>query len=244
MKIIRNNKSFSVTDFKIIEKYSYTKLSRNDESVRTYNVLKKKVPSVTTILQATQSKEKKESLRKWRERVGEEEASRITNQASARGTEMHYVLEQYLNGIGYLNLSKDGSLPRMMAHTIIDNLDQFSQVWGTEVTLHYKDLFAGSCDLVGVFENQPAILDFKQSNKPKKEEWIDDYFYQLAAYIIAHEDLYGKITKGVVLICTKDLVFQKFTISGERLQKYKEGWLKRVDLFHNLPNSLGETINT
>ena len=157
---------------------------------------------------------------------------------------MHFVLEQYLNGIGYLNLSKEGALPRMMAHTIIDNLDQFSQVWGTEVTLHYKDLFAGSCDLVGLFENKPTILDFKQSNKPKKEEWIEDYFLQLSAYIIAHEYLYEKIKKGVVLICTKNLTFQKFSIEGSRLEKYKDVWLKRVDRFHNLPNPLGETIGT
>ena len=240
MRFIRKDKSFSITDFSIVNKYNYEDYTRSDlDSGRVYNVAEKKVPSVTTILSKTQSKEKRESLDKWRERIGFDEAAQITKQASTRGTEMHHVLEQYLKGIGYLNLSKSGALPRMMAHTIVSNLDKFSQVWGTEVTLSYKDRWAGSADLIGVYDGKPSILDFKQSNRPKREEWIEDYFYQLCAYIMAHESMYGKIEQGVVLICTVDLVFQKFILSGDRLEVLKKKWLERVEHFHAL-QSLGE----
>ena len=96
MQIRKTNNSFTVSDFKIVFKNNHETYERNEEdSGRTYNVGKLKIPSVTTILSATQSKEKQESLQKWRERVGEKEAARITNQAATRGTEMHYVLEQF-----------------------------------------------------------------------------------------------------------------------------------------------------
>ena len=122
--IIRKNNYFEINGFVINRKYNYNEFTRNDEETgRTYNVGEHKVPSVTTILSKTQSQEKKQALDAWRERVGYQEAARITNQAAVRGTEMHYVLEQYCNGIGYLNLTKEGALPRMMAHTIVDNLD-------------------------------------------------------------------------------------------------------------------------
>ena len=136
MRITKKNREFEVSGFIINKKYSYKEYSRNDEeSGRTYNVDEFKISSVTTILNKTQSEEKRKSLDAWRERVGYQEAARITNQAARRGTEMHYVLEQYLQGIGYLNLSKEGALPRMMAHTIVDNLVHFSQVYVTEVSL-------------------------------------------------------------------------------------------------------------
>ena len=118
MKIQTSNEKIILTDVEFVNKYSYTEYERNDEDIRTYSVSEKKVPSVTTILSATQSKQKQDSLQAWRDRVGNEEAARITNQAATRGTEMHYVLEQYLQGQGYLNLSPKGEQARMMAHTI------------------------------------------------------------------------------------------------------------------------------
>ena len=132
MKILRENNSFTITDFVIDPKYNYSEYTRNDESTgRTYNVGDKKIPSVTTILSGTQSEDKRKALAAWRKRVGYQEATKITTQAATRGTEMHYIMEQYLNGVGYLNLSKEGSLPRMMAHTIVSNLDQLSLVYGS-----------------------------------------------------------------------------------------------------------------
>ena len=232
MKIIRNDSSFTITDFKLNQIYNYNQLTRNDGEIRTYNVKDKKVPSVTTILSGTQSKEKQQSLDRWRERVGYVEASRITAQAAKRGTEMHYVLEQYMKGQGYLNLGSEGSLPRMMAHTIVENLGKLSEVYGTEVNLAYEDKWAGSTDLVCVYDGKPTIADFKQSNKPKREEWIEDYFYQIAAYSLAHKKQYGKILQGLILICTKDLVFQQFLMNEVMLDEYEKKWMNRVEKYY------------
>ena len=233
MQIRKTNNSFTVSDFKIVFKNNHETYERNEEdSGRTYNVGKLKIPSVTTILSATQSKEKQESLQKWRERVGEKEAARITNQAATRGTEMHYVLEQYLKGEGYLNLTDKGVLARNMAHTIIDNMDKFSEVWGTEVSVRYKDLYAGTTDVVGVYDNLLSIIDFKQSNKPKRHEWIEDYYLQIGAYSLAYTNSFEKIRQGLILVCTKDLVFQKFTVNEEMLKTYQDKWLQKVDQYY------------
>jgi ATP-dependent exoDNAse (exonuclease V) beta subunit len=233
MRIKRTDTSFTIDDFKINPKYRYGSYTRNDnDGPRTYNVKDKKVPSVTTILSATQSKEKQEALGKWRKRIGYEEAARITNQAATRGTEMHYVLEHYMNGQGYLNLGDSGAQPRMMAHTIVDNLEKLSEVYGTEVSLAYEDQWAGSTDLVCVYDGKSTIADFKQSNKPKREEWIEDYYYQIAAYSLAHKKQYGEITQGMILICTKDLLFQKFMMSEQMLAEYEEKWFARVEDYY------------
>ena len=233
MKIQRTDTSFTIDGFKNTRPYQYKNYTRNDsEGPRTYNVGDKKVPSVTTILSATQSPEKKRTLDNWRNRIGHEEAARITNQAATRGTEMHYVLVQYMNGLGYLNLNKDGALPRMMAHTIVNNLQDLSEVYGTEINLAYEDRWAGSTDLVCNYNGMPTIGDFKQSNKPKREEWIEDYYYQIAAYSLAHKYQYGEIEQGAIFVCTKDLLFQKFIMDKFMLKDYEEKWLEKVDKYH------------
>lgn len=139
-----------------------------------------------------------------------------------------------MNGQGYFNLSKDGSLPRMMAHTIIENLQDLSRVYGTEVSLAYKDQWAGSSDLICEYANKPTIADFKQSNKPKREEWIEDYFYQIGAYSLAHKLQYGDIRQGLILICTKDLVFQKYVMSETMLKEYEDKWLEKMQDFRKI----------
>jgi genome maintenance exonuclease 1 len=131
-----------------------------------------------------------------------------------------------------LNLGDNGVQPRMMAHTIVDNLEKLSEVYGTEVSLAYEDQWAGSTDLVCVYDGKPTIADFKQSNKPKREEWIEDYYYQIAAYSLAHKKQYGEITQGIILICTKDLLFQKFMMSEQLLAKYEEKWFARVEDYY------------
>ena len=235
MILTRNDQVFTVSDFIKDNKFNYGFYSRDDgDNFRTYDVDGKKVPSVTTILTTTQSKEKKQGLQRWRDRIGHEEAARITSQAATRGTEMHYVLEQYMNGQGYFNLSKDGSLPRMMAHTIIENLQDLSRVYGTEVSLAYKDQWAGSSDLICEYANKPTIADFKQSNKTKREEWIEDYFYQIGAYSLAHKLQYGDIRQGLILICTKDLVFQKYVMSETMLKEYEDKWLEKMQDFRKI----------
>jgi len=236
MKIIRDDTSFTITDFRWDKKYAYAKYERDDDhGPRTYAVGEKKVPSVTTILSATQSEEKKRSLDAWRERVGYQEAQAITNQAAKRGTEMHYVLENYINEIGYLNLSREGAQSRMMAHKIIENLEGLKVIYGSEVNLAYDNLWAGSTDLVGLYHGEPTIIDFKQSNSFKKREYVEDYHYQIAAYALAHKKAYGPITKGLIAICTKDLVFQKFELDEKILQEYEAKWFSRVEKYYKLP---------
>ena len=235
MRLIRENNSFIITDLKREFKYDYQKYTRQEENgSRTYNVGDKKIPSVTTILSATQSDEKKAGLDAWRERVGYQEAARITSQAALRGTEMHYVLENYIDGRGYLNLSPEGAQARLMAHEIVNNLDLLKVVWGNEVSLAYDDLWAGATDVVGIYDNQPTIIDFKQSNKPKREEFVEDYYYQIAAYSLAHKKQYGLITQGLICICTKDIVYQEFKMSPEMLNEYEKKWMSRVKKYYEI----------
>ena len=233
MRLIRENNSFIITDLKRESKYNYQKYTRdNDLGSRHYNVGNKKLPSVTTILSATQSEDKKAGLDAWRERVGYQEAARITSQAALRGTEMHFVLENYIDGRGYLNLSPEGSQARLMAHEIVQNLEKLKIVYGNEVSLAYEDLWAGATDVVGVYDEQPTIVDFKQSNKIKREEFVEDYFYQIAAYSLAHKKQYGPITQGLICICTKDVIYQEFKMDEEKLKKYEDKWMERVNNYY------------
>jgi len=217
--------------------YEYPKSMRslmNDE--RHYEVGTEKLPSVTTILAATQSDEKRESLNKWKARVGDVEADRIKNTAATRGTAMHSFLEHHLNGQGLLDLSDEGRAARSMAQTIIDKgLGDLQEIWGNEVVLYYPELYAGQTDLCGIYQGRDSIIDFKQSNKPKKDEWITDYYLQGAAYATAHDCIYNtNIEQIVVLICTPDNFFQRFIINGQRFRDYKSEWLRRVDAYYNL----------
>ena len=193
-----------------------------------------KLPSVTTILSATQSEEKRASLARWREREGAKQAQRIMDQAAARGTTMHAILEDYINGSNRVDLTENGVLATSMAQQIIEKgLCNVDEVWGSEVTVYYPGLYAGATDLVGVYNQGPSIMDFKQSNKPKRREWIGDYRHQLAAYALAHNEVYGtQINQGVVLICTKDNLFQEFIFEGEDFRKAKYEFLKKVDEFY------------
>ena len=216
--------------------YRYPKTVREMvEGQRHYILNKEKLPSVTTILSATQSAEKRESLAKWRERVGEAEATRIVDSAGARGTAMHKILEKYILGEGYLDETTVGKQAHNMALQVIQSgLSNLSEYYGTECTLYYPGLYAGQTDLVAIHKGEDAIIDFKQTNKPKRREWIEDYCLQLAAYAMAHNFIYKtKITKGVVMMCSKDNYYQEFVIEGAEFQKYKHNFLRRVDEYYS-----------
>ena len=215
--------------------YRYPKTVREMvEGQRHYILNKEKLPSVTTVLSATQSAEKRESLAKWRERVGEAEATRIVDSAGARGTAMHKILEKYVLGEGYLDETTVGKQAHNMALQVIQSgLSNVTEYYGTECTLYYPGLYAGQTDLVAIHKGEDAIIDFKQTNKPKKREWIEDYCLQLAAYAMAHNFIYKtKITKGVVMMCSKDNYYQEFVIEGAEFQKYKHNFLRRVDEYY------------
>ena len=217
------------------KKFDYPKTVRGMvEGLRHYDINNEKLPSVTTILGKTQSAEKAEGLAKWRARVGEVEAQRITDQAAIRGTAMHNILEHHILGKNKLDLTDVGQQAHKMADVVIDKgLSHLDEIWGSEVALYYPELYAGATDLVGVYKNAESIIDFKQTNKPKRREWIEDYMIQLGAYAMAHNYVYEtKIQQGVVLMCSKDGYFQEFIVSSKEFQKYQHEWLKRLDLYY------------
>ena len=216
--------------------YEYPASMRTSiEGKRHYEITGKKLPSVTTILSATKSQEAIDSINRWKARIGEDQATRVKDQAASRGTNMHYHLEKYILGEGHKDLTDEGQVAGDMAQVIIDKgLGDLSEIWGSEVTLYYPGLYAGATDLVGVYDYEDSIVDFKQSNKPKRKEWIEDYFMQLGAYAMAHNQVYDtEITQGVVLMCTPDYYFQKFQIKGKEFIKYQHKFLERVDKYYS-----------
>ena len=193
-----------------------------------------KLPSVTTILSATQSEEKKRKLAEWQARMGQQRADRIRDISAMRGTSMHTYLEGYITDQRHLDLTALGQEAGRMANVVIrSGLGDLEEVWGSEVTLYYPGLYAGATDVVGIYNGRESIIDFKQTNKPKQREWIGDYFVQLAAYAMAHNHVYGtKIQNGVILMCSKDCFFQKFEVSDKEFQGYMHEFLRRVDQFY------------
>ena len=220
--------------------YKYPPCTRSTtDGLRTYDIGKEKLPSVTTILKATESEEKKESLARWMAKVGETEAEKIRHESAARGTNMHLHLEKYILGDGHLDLTPEGEIAKAMADTIIEKgLKDIGEVWGSEVTLHYPGKYAGQTDLVGVYDFEDSIIDFKQSNKPKQRQWIADYFMQLGAYALAHNEVYNTdITQGVILMCTPDNYFQKFSVNGKEFIEYQNQFLERVEKYYEQKDS-------
>ena len=193
-----------------------------------------KLPSVTTILSSTQDPEKTQSLKAWRDRIGEASATRIVDEAAARGTAMHKILERYVGEEGYLDLTQVGLNAHNMAIRVIEQgLCNVSEYYGIECTLFYPGLYAGQTDMVGVHKGQDAIIDFKQTNKPKKAEWVTDYKLQLAAYAMAHNYMHKtQITKGVIMMCSKDNYYQEFIVEGEEFKKYQHKWLGKISQYY------------
>ena len=214
------------------KKYNYVRVSRSEtHGSRTYDVEGTKLPSVTTILSRTKDQS---FLDRWRAKVGYEEAERIKNLSSKRGTSMHKFIEKHITGEGYDDLTEIGAQAKAMAQKSIDlGLPPITEYYGSEVSLYYHGLYAGSTDLVCMHNGKETIADFKQANKPKKEEWIEDYFLQIAAYSMAHDQMYGSnIEQGVIMVCTPDLYYQEFKFDGEKMKNYRHKFLKRLSQFY------------
>ena len=218
-------------------KFTYPKSSRSIiNGSRHYALDDSHLPSVTTILKATQSEEDRAGIAAWKERVGHKEAERIKNEASNRGSSMHSYIEQFLLGKFNLDLLEENNKSKKMATEIIDNglKNKLSEIWGAEATVYYPGKYAGTADCIGIYEEKETILDFKQSNKPKKEEYIEDYFLQIGAYSLAHNTVYNsKITQGAILLCTVDGLFQDFKIEGNELIDFQNKFLDRVEQFYS-----------
>ena len=220
--------------------YHYPPSTRSTtDGLRTYDVGNEKLPSVTTILGATKSKDAQESIANWQARVGMDEAIRIRDQAASRGTNMHKHLEKHLLGKGHLDLTPEGKIAKAMADVIIaKGFKDLQEIWGSEVVVHYPGKYAGATDLVGVYDYEDSIVDFKQSNRPKRKEWIEDNFLQLGAYAMAHNQVHKtEITQGVILMCTPDNYFQKFQVKGKEFIKYQHQFLERVSKYYEQQNN-------
>lgn len=232
----------------ITQRYNYTPLSRETIDGKRHYCLPngKKVPSVTTILDKTKSPESREALANWKKRVGEQQAQQITTEAANRGTRMHSYLETYvmmddlkpLPGNPFAHPSWF-----MAAEIILRGLGQVDEFWGVEVPVYYSGLYAGTTDCVGLWNGKPAIIDFKQSNRVKKREWIEDYFLQLAAYALAHNEMTGtEIDQGVILMAVQPKLLEdqtyttpqylEFVVTDAEFAHWKNEWIKRVELYY------------
>ena len=224
---------------KIKSPYDYKELKRTSvDGKRLYeNPWGNPVPSVTTILSATQSAEKRAGLAKWKKRVGDSEAQRIVTEASNVGSVMHNILEKWFKNEEY-NPGNNmvHKQAKGMAQVVINNVEpDIDEVWGSEVNLVAKDLYAGTTDLVGMYKGKPTIMDFKQTNKPKKREWIDDYFMQGAAYAGAHNEMYGTdIANIAVFMCSRAGEFQLFEVDSTDFKQWELKWAQRLEQFYNL----------
>ena len=228
------------------DKYSYHQGTRTtDQGTRIYDIAGFKLPSVTTILARTKDQE---FLTKWKAKVGYEEAERIKNHSSKRGTSMHKFLEKHITGEGYEDLTEIGVQAKPMAQKIIEiGFTPINYYYGSEVMLHYPGLYAGATDLVCEHNGLDTIVDFKQSNRPKREEWIEDYYLQIAAYAMAHDYVYkSKIRQGIIMVCTPDCYYQEFKFKDGELRRWKHEFLKRLDSYYDLKKDYKEEthINT
>ena len=226
------------------EKYKYaTGKQINEDSGRIYDVAGYRLPSVTSILSRTKDQG---FLKEWRAKVGDKEADRIMNLSSVRGTAMHKYLESHITDIGYEDLTDTGKQAKTMAEKVIEiGLAPVDEYYGSEVTMYQPGLYAGQTDLVCIHDGEDAIVDFKQSNRPKRREWVEDYYLQIAAYAMAHDYVHGsRINKGVIMVCTPDLYYQEFVVEGAELRQYKHKFLKRLDMYHELKFDEKEQRNT
>ena len=221
-------------------KYIYPKSTRSiEDGLRKYLFGDKKLPSVTSVLKSTMSEEDKASLENWKQRVGHKEANKIKTEASNRGTSMHSYIEDFLRGRINESFFESNEQYKNMAKEIIDKgiKGKLEEIYGMETTLYYPEKYAGTADLVGIYQGQETIIDFKQANKPKKTDYIQDYFLQLGAYTLAHNVVYEtNITLGVILLCTVDNLFQDFKIEGPELLMYQNLFLGRLKKFNEMNN--------
>ena len=216
------------------DKYNYINGTQiSDHGSRIYDVAGYRLPSVTTILGKTKDQK---FLKDGTAKVGEQEAERIKNLSSKRGTSMHKYLESFITDVGYDDLTELGQAAKPMAEKIMEvGLAPVDEYFGSEVTLHYPGLYAGQTDLVCSHNGLETVVDFKQANRPKKKEWIEDYYLQIAAYAMAHDYVYGsQIKQGVIMVCTPDLYYQEFKVEGAELRRFKHEALKRIDMYYEL----------
>ena len=220
-----------------VEKFQYKTCKQITDPITGKRVYQtpdgEKLPSVTTILSATKDMT---ALNEWRKRVGHEKANQITKEAAGVGTAMHSNLERFITGLQ----RQPGNNPvhvqaNKMADVIIENgLKYVNEVWAMEQSLYFPGLYSGTTDLVAVYKGNPSVCDYKQTNKPKKEEWVEDYKIQLIAYIMAHNEIYSTdIREGHVFMCSRNLEYQQFDLWPKDFNKYQDLWLSKVEEYYS-----------
>ena len=225
----------------LVNKFNYTALDRFSDNGKRFYVCPqgRHLPSVTTILSATKPAEDARALEQWKRRVGYAKAAEISTAAANRGTRIHKYIERYV---------LEAAMPpvptnpyAIVAHSMADAIIQqglcnVDECWGTEVGLFYPELYAGTTDMIAVHNGQPAIIDFKQSNRVKTRSQIKDYFLQLAFYAQAHNQVYGTdIAKGVIMMCTivdDKPKYLEFEVSGSEWNSYVAQMWDRVEDFY------------
>ena len=186
----------------LTQKYNYSDLKRQDGAVRLY--LTPDGESLPSVTTVLSKTKDKSGLDRWRKRVGEKTAEKIIADSAKIGTALHLYIEHYVNGDGYKDLTDVGKKAQTMAQV-----------------------------MVGLYKGRPAIIDFKQTNKPKKREWVQDYLMQLSAYAHAHNHLFNtEIDQGVILMCSRDLLFQRFELTGENFTRATDSFMKKLDLYN------------
>jgi len=227
----------------ITHKFDYKSIKRQNVNGKRHYLLEgadsyAPMPSVTTVLDRTKPREDREALERWKRNVGKANAQAITTEAAGRGTRMHKYLEDYCitDELAIPGTNPYAQQANKMAGIIIDKgLSKVDEIWGVEVAVAHPNIYAGTTDCVGVHAGSEAIIDFKQTNKPKKLEWVQDYFLQLTAYGEAHNALYGSnIRKGVIMMCSKDYEYQEFVIDLEEFDKHRKRWWARVEKYFEM----------
>jgi genome maintenance exonuclease 1 len=230
--------TIQITPPPFVEKFQYQSCKQINDPVTKKRVYLtpdgEKLPSVTTILSATKDMT---ALNEWKRRVGEAKAQQIVTEASGVGTAMHANLERFIAGLQ----RQPGNNPvhvqaNSMADVIIEKgLKDVNEVWAMEQSLYFPGLYSGTTDLVAVYKGNPSVCDYKQTNRPKKEEWVEDYKVQLIAYILAHNEIYGTdIREGHVFMCSRACEYQQFDLWPNDFNKYQDLWLKKVEEYYGL----------
>lgn len=210
--------------------YDYPTVTRatNKNGSRTYNTPSGPAPSVTTVLSKTKDMK---FLKEWRDRIGDAEADKIVNRSVRLGTGVHENLEKYI--LEGADPAGDIFTVAMTKKIIKNGLSKVDEVWGCEVSLYADGLYAGTTDAVGIYKGKPAIIDFKNARSERKPEWVVDYSYQVAAYSLAHNEMFDTdIRCGVVMLATQTGVYQEFVFEGADFDKACDGWAQRLEDYY------------
>lgn len=187
----------------------------------------KKLPSVTTVL----GHFKKKQISEWRARVGDDQANRISTRASVRGTKFHNMMEKYL--MNESNLF-EGVMPDMKQafHDVKEAIDKIDNIHYIEGQMFSERLgLAGRTDCIGEYDGVLSIIDFKTSLKPKKKEWIENYFEQGTAYAMMYEELVGNPIDNIVIIISTDDHSQPVQIFEENKYDYIQSLLEKIHIY-------------